>query len=136
MEERQGMHATTQRNNGYTRYLHGARLFARRANGRRKLQRHLFRLRPVAAAKSHGAQRASPTSAEGGCSEGISRGGHIKCQDSACAGQSCDREAEEGVDEGAGEMQAVPESRMPWLMAQGFTPVSYTHLTLPTICSV
>ena len=124
MEERQGMHATTQRNNGYTRYLHGARLFARRANGRRKLQRHLFRLRPVAAAKSHGAQRASPTSAEGGCSEGISRGGHIKCQDSACAGQSCDREAEEGVDEGAGEVQAVPESRMPWLMAQGFTRVA------------
>eukprot|EP00969_Alexandrium_andersonii_P277433 12263550-Alexandrium_andersonii.AAC.1 len=32
----------------------------------------------------------------------------------------------------------VPERRLPWAVARDFDvdPVSYTHLTLPTICSV
>ena len=38
------MHATTARNNGHQRYVRGARLFARRANGRKVLAEHLLRV--------------------------------------------------------------------------------------------
>jgi hypothetical protein len=41
------MHATTARNNGYMRYVRGARLFARRSNGRGAQERHILRVSSV-----------------------------------------------------------------------------------------
>eukprot|EP00975_Prorocentrum_lima_P045621 9547526-Prorocentrum_lima.AAC.1 len=43
---------------------------------------------------------------------------------------------EYGVRQSLSQQRHWPTSALPLAAAQCYTPVSYTHLTLPTICSV